>query len=296
MILNKDIIKELAQTAVDAALKAGAFIESNLSKEVKVENKQGGDSLASQVVTEVDLKSQEIILGMLNPTFSAYDIALLTEEFEDDGSRLEKDYFWCIDPIDGTLPFIDRTSGFAVSIALVDKHGTPHIGVVYDPYDKNLYHAIKGEGAFSNNNEWEQTVKSNSDCFTWVMDRSFVNYFRYEELLADIKEMTSRLGYKELKLIQHGGAVMNAMWTLKSIDGCYFKFPKPKKGGGCLWDYSATTCIYNELKAHVSDFDNKPLELNRTESYFMNHKGVMFTTSNTVAEELQKIHLKYKNV
>ena len=52
-----------------------------------------------------------------------YDLALLTEELEDDGSRHVKDYFWCIDPIDGTLPFTQKKPGYGVSIALVARDG-----------------------------------------------------------------------------------------------------------------------------------------------------------------------------
>ena len=48
-----------------------------------------------------------------------YDLALLTEESEDDRSCFEKDYFWCIDPLDGTLPFTRNEAGYSVSIGLV---------------------------------------------------------------------------------------------------------------------------------------------------------------------------------
>ena len=50
---------------------------------------------------------------------------VLTEETEDDGGRLRADYFWCVDPLDGTLPFIEGRPGSAVSIALIARDGTP---------------------------------------------------------------------------------------------------------------------------------------------------------------------------
>ena len=52
--------------------------------------------------------------------------------------RLELNYFWCIDPLDGTLPFIEGKVGYAVSIGLVSRDGTPLIGVVCDPYHQTL--------------------------------------------------------------------------------------------------------------------------------------------------------------
>ena len=84
----------------------------------------------------------------LLPTCKTYNLGLLTEEQEDDNSRFDKDFFWCIDPIDGTLAFIKKQAGFSVSIALIAKDGTPQIGVVYDPTKDNLYYAIKDNGVF----------------------------------------------------------------------------------------------------------------------------------------------------
>lgn len=38
--------------------------------------------------------------------------------------------------------------------------------------------------------------------------------------------------YDGLKIIQQGGAAMNACWVLEQEPACYFKFPKPEAGGG----------------------------------------------------------------
>ncbi|MGA1622751.1 MAG: Sll0314/Alr1548 family TPR repeat-containing protein, partial [Synechocystis sp.] len=54
-----------------------------------------------------------------------YDLAMLGEESVDDKQRLHKPAFWCIDPLDGTLAFIRRQTGFNVSVGLVNRDGTP---------------------------------------------------------------------------------------------------------------------------------------------------------------------------
>ena len=87
----------LTQKAVQAAIDAGQLISSYRDTEVDVLKKDSGSTLASQVVTEVDRKSQEVILEVLLPTCDELDIALLAEEDEDDRGRLESAYFWCID-------------------------------------------------------------------------------------------------------------------------------------------------------------------------------------------------------
>ena len=140
-------LSQLNNIAIKAALSAGKVIQKYMNDDVKVEKKEGGASYASQVVTAVDLECEKVILSHLLPTCDEFDVALLSEETEDDGSRLEEDFFWCIDPMDGTLAFINKQPGFSVSIALVAKDGTPYIGVVFDPSTDTLYYAIKGNGA-----------------------------------------------------------------------------------------------------------------------------------------------------
>jgi len=110
-MLSSAILLELADAATGAALEAGKLITSYREREVKVLHKEAGDTLASQVVTEVDELSQQLILQALAPSTERYDLALLTEESEDDGSRFVQDAFWCIDPMDGTLPFTQGIPG-----------------------------------------------------------------------------------------------------------------------------------------------------------------------------------------
>ena len=131
----------LTKQAVQAAREAGGIIRSHQDIEVDVLHKEGGHSYASQVVTEVDRKAQDAILQVIESSCEEFDLAVLTEESEDDGGRLEKNAFWCIDPMDGTLPFIRKEPGYSVSIALVARDGSPQIGVVFDPVHDILWQA-----------------------------------------------------------------------------------------------------------------------------------------------------------
>lgn len=291
MLLSTINLNDLCKTAIEAAKKAGQLINEYADKNVTVQNKEGADSLASQVVTEVDLKAQDIILKVLSPTISKYDLALLTEESVDDKSRLVKDYFWCIDPMDGTLAFTEKTPGYAVSIGLVSKTGEPQIGVVFDPLTKTLYHAIKGEGAFKNEMLWKPYLSSeNATTFTLFMDRSFIHNKNYEYVKVELDKFIKKNGLKELKIIKHAGAVLNACWVLENAPSCYFKFPKPKLGGGSLWDFAATACILKEARAFVSDCYGNSLDLNRSESTFMNYKGALFTSSEEIRDVIVKLN------
>ena len=82
---------------------------------------------------------------------------------------------------------------------------------------------------------------------------------------------------------------MNACWVLENQPACYFKFPKSQEGGGSLWDFAATACLFHELDAIATDFYGQLLDLNRVESTFMNHRGVLFTTEQVLVEEIKSV-------
>lgn len=264
----------LTNIAKEAALSAGKIIQQSMNQEVVVMHKKEGVSYAAQVVTEVDHACEKAILAHLLPTCEAFDLALLSEETEDDGSRFQKDFFWCIDPMDGTLPFINKRPGFSVSIALVGRNSTPYIGVVFDPSTETLYHAIKGEGAFKNNRPW--VIKPVNNHFTYVTDRKLKDTPRVVEIEKLLKEKSIELGLSELKEMDGAGSVLNAILVLENGPACMLKFPKKEKGGGSIWDFAATTCIYNELGLPATNFAEGKLNLNRKDSTFMNHQGVYF--------------------
>ena len=280
-------LEALTREASQAALEAGEIIRSHQNRDVDVLHKEGGDTYASQVVTEVDRKAQDAILQVLGPTCEELDLAVLTEESEDDHGRLEKDFFWCIDPMDGTLPFIRREPGYSVSIGLVAKDGSPRIGVVYDPVHDVLWQATKGEGILRNGEPWTLDVSSEELTFTY--DRSFADHPERDRVLQELEDYAHSIGLKKLVATQFGGAVINACHALENGPGCHFKFAKPQEGGGSLWDYAATACLFEEAGAVVSDVHGQPLDLNRSDSTFMNHRGAVYATDENLAQRIREI-------
>jgi len=265
---------QLNKTAIKAALSAGKVIQQYMNVDVLVEKKRGGASYASQVVTAVDLKCEAAIFSHLLPTLNEFGLALLSEETDDDGSRFGKDFFWCIDPMDGTLAFINKQPGFSVSIALIAKDGTPYIGVVFDPSTDTLYHAIKGIGAYKNGIPWE--LKHRNDYLTYVTDRKLKDTPRAGEIEGFLNEKIEDLSLNGLKEIAGAGAVLNSIRVLENGPACMLKLPKKENGGGSLWDFAATACIYQELGLPATNFAGGRLDLNRKDSTFMNHQGVFY--------------------
>ncbi len=283
MTLNEQDLHTLCQLAIKAASAAGTMIATRTKEKLTVKNKLAGTSLASQVFTKVDIESECLIIEILEPSIGEYDLALLSEETPDDQQRFEKNYFWCIDPLDGTLPFIEQQNGYSVSIALVANNGTPVIGVIYDPTTSNLYHAIKGGGAYKNNVPW--LLKNIKKGVTLVCDRSFTKHAHYNAIKNKLKYATG----DQLKVINHGGAAMNAIWVLENAPAVYFKFPKKEQGGGSLWDYAASACIFKEMNAPATDFSGDKLNLNKPDSTFMNEEGIFYSSNSTLQEKIKSL-------
>ncbi len=266
---------KLQQVAVSASKEAGDIIMTHFKEEIQVAAKQGMSSYAAQVVTEVDKACEEAILKRLRSISEEYDLAILSEETEDDGSRLLKPYFWCIDPMDGTLAFIEKRDGFSVSIALVRKDGVPVLGVVYDPVSNTVYTAQKGKGVYKNG--MSIVLKKKNDYLTYVSDKKLRYHELPESVLKEIGVIQNQLNLDSSLMLSGGGSVINAIKVLEHRPALMFKFPKKEKGGGSLWDYAATACIFNELGLRATDFKGAPLDLNRRDSLFMNHNGVWFS-------------------
>jgi fructose-1,6-bisphosphatase/inositol monophosphatase family enzyme len=294
MRLSKNDLFLLGQCAISAACQAGHLIAAHAQRTVAIHTKDGGTSLAAQVVTEVDHLSQDIILRILRPTCELFDLALLSEESPDDGERLHKDFFWSIDPLDGTLPFIEAVPGYSVSIALVSQGGMPLIGVVYDPLTQTLYRTIRGQGTWRDEHPLTSAIRppSGTPTLTFITDKSFAQDPLYHDTLAELQRIATGLGYAGAVLKLQGGAAMNACQVLTSAPACYFKFPKPQIGGGSVWDYAATACLFQEIGAPVSDIEGKPLVLNPKGSTFMNHCGVLYGSDRAIADRMIQAYQK----
>jgi 3'(2'), 5'-bisphosphate nucleotidase len=132
------------QVAIELARAAGAVLLKHYYSPFLVEQKVNAlDEL--EEVTAADREANELIVSRLQVEFP--DDGILAEESTDSEHRLEKDRVWLIDPMDGTKNFIARDGDFAVQIGLAIG-GESVLGVVYQPTRKVLYRAVRGGGAW----------------------------------------------------------------------------------------------------------------------------------------------------
>ncbi len=294
MKLTETELECLCELAKTAARRAGVYVHSKAGQHGETRAKAAGDTPASQVVTEVDLESQRIILDVLSDSMSRYSLGLLTEESVDDESRLSSDYFWCVDPLDGTLSFVEGKPGYAVSIALVSKQGRSVIGVIYDPSKEAMYHAKTGSGAFREGTPLGPAQKSKEEPLYWLMDRSMKSVPNYSAVARGVEQIAQKAGLSGVVSIDYVGAALNASWVTQNPAAIYFKLPKATKGGGSFWDFAASSCLLEEWGQAATDIHGAALDLNRKDGTFMNEKGVIYSSTSELGEAVRQFYLAYK--
>jgi myo-inositol-1(or 4)-monophosphatase len=132
-----------------AVREAGTLASSYFKESPKAFTKADGSQ-----VSEADLA---VDAGLkLDLTTRRRDYGWLSEESPDDRSRLKYSRVWMIDPIDGTGAFLREIPEWTISAALVED-GVPVIGVVYNPEKDEFFHAIRGAGAFLNDQQIHTT-------------------------------------------------------------------------------------------------------------------------------------------
>lgn len=97
------------------------------------------------------------VVSLADREVEAFVKSRIAEAFPGDGFLGEESgtadastrVLWVVDPIDGTSCFLNGLHTWCLSLAVV-VDGEPVIGVVYDPNHQELFHALKGHGAWLN--------------------------------------------------------------------------------------------------------------------------------------------------
>ena len=114
----------------------------------EIENLQVSKKGPRDFVTKTDKRVEKILIDELSKSKKNY--SFITEET---GKILNKNknIFWLIDPIDGTINFLHGVPHFAISVAL-EVDGEIVIGLIFDPIKNEIFYAEKNNGSYVNNN------------------------------------------------------------------------------------------------------------------------------------------------
>jgi len=227
--------RAVLELAVGLARKAGALQRQRLDSDLHIATK----SSSVDLVTDVDRASEAIIVEGIQRARPAD--AILAEE---GGGRDAPDasWRWVIDPLDGTTNYAHGYPCFCVSIG-VEWEGAPDVGVVYDPMRDELFHAIRGEGAFRNGHRIR--VSREADLGRSLLATGF-SYDRHQRAGDGLGSFAAFLR-RARGLRRDGSAAMDlAAVACGRFDGYWEWRLKP-------WDVAAGLLLVEEAGGRTSD-------------------------------------------
>ena len=221
------------QDIVKIAKDAGKAIMEIYNQDFGVEFKSDNTPL-----TIADRKANEIIVTALNQlpvnSFLQQNIPILSEEGRNVpyDERKNWEYFWLIDPLDGTKEFVKKNGEFTINIALIYKD-TPIIGVVYSPVLNVCYWAKRGEGAFKDGKKLPLKVNGQKDVYKIVASRSHMS--------SETKDFIEAIDTDKEKVIVSIGSSLKICLVAEGEANIY-----PRLGPTMEWDTAAAHAIVNE--------------------------------------------------
>lgn len=246
-------LQRLLDGAVALAKEAGERIMTIYTQDFSIVRKRDDSP-----VTEADMAAHAVIDDGLEALAPEYP--LLSEEsaaipFED---RARWEYYWLVDPLDGTREFIKHNGEFSVNIALIHEHRAI-LGVVYAPALSLCYYAAQGLGAFKQEADHAavpiQVQTKHRDKVIVAGSRSH----RGESL----DRFLANLG--DYELLRMGSALKSCLVAEGTAD-IY-----PRLGPTSEWDTAAAHCIVEEAGGRLTNLQMQDLPYNTKENLLNPH-------------------------
>lgn len=133
-------LQSIARDLKPLVLTAGEMIATAWDKHQFTSHLKDG----RDIVTDTDTEVEDYLRKSLYPVLP--QAGFIVEEGE---TKMNSEYNWTIDPIDGTKYFAAQVPLFFTQVALL-KNNEPVVSFIYNPVSKQLFHAVLGGGSFVN--------------------------------------------------------------------------------------------------------------------------------------------------
>ena len=237
-------MKQLTADICRLVRRCGSFIKNADRSDMDVSSKEGKGNF----VTNYDKKVQEMLReGLLK---LVPDAGFIGEEGEQEQFS-DKGRFFIVDPIDGTTNFIRDRRCSCISVALAED-GEIVLGVVYDPYHREMFRAEKGKGAYLGRRRLSVSPLSLKDGLV---------LFGSTPYLEDLCRETFRLAYAYTRragdIRRSGSAALELCSIAAGKAELFFELRLSP------WDYAAGSLILTEAGGLISDINGAPLRFDR---------------------------------
>lgn len=230
----------LLQKIMDIVEEAGNILLCATDIEESVEEKSG----RANFVTLYDKKVQDFLFEKLAEVLPE---AVFIGEEQEEHAALPDGYAFIIDPIDGTTNFMKGYRTSCVSVGLV-KAGKPEIGVVYNPYQKEMFWAKKGEGAFCNGRKLRVSSHALSEGVVLVGTSPY-----NEELSKKSFAWAYELFIRSLDIRRSGSAALDLCSLAAGRAEFYFELLLSP------WDFAAGALILEEAGGKIFTAEGREL-------------------------------------
>ena len=218
-------------------------------------------------VTEVDLYVQNIISTRLLKEFP--HIQFMGEEQDNSNPDPEKP-LWILDPVDGTSNLIHDMKMSVISLALVEQ-GKAVAGVIYQPYNRELFSAAKGMGAFLNGEPISVSKPETLSASIIALGTSPYHH----ELGEQTFDAAKRVFMASMDIRRSGAAAMDLAYIAAGrLDGMFELLLQP-------WDVAAGQILVEEAGGKVTTLQGTPLGLMEGSS--------VLVSNGKIHEELKRI-------
>jgi len=235
-------LRMLKHVLMKAAEEAAGIMKEYSEKTFAISNKEGINNL----VTEVDHKCEAVIFDIIKKNYPGHHI--LSEE---SGELIQdSNYKWIIDPIDGTVNFVNRIPVCCVSIG-VEVNSKMEMGVVYNPFINEFFFAQRGYGATLNNQRIY--VSKTSELAKSCLATGFP--YTYLDIPNGPLEVFSKFIRKGVPVRRLGSAAIDMCYVAA---GRFDAFYEHKLNA---WDSAAGFLIIEEAGGKVTDLKGDPYDL-----------------------------------
>lgn len=257
--------EEYLNFAKDIAKKAKEIMLKYFNGEKEISYKDD-----NTIVTKADKEINEYLIKKVKETYPNHSVDGEEEKYGN------SEWKWICDPIDGTAMYARGIPVSVFSLALVI-NGEPELGLVYDPFTDSTYTAIKGKGAYKNN---QKISVNNSNLDN---NKCFCNFDVWPSAEYDIFDVVKELG-KKVWFVDLG-SVIRASMCVANGEFCFTIFPGTI---GKYCDLAAVKVIVEEAGGKVTDlFGNNQM-------YDKNINGAIISNNITHSEVVNTIK-KYLN-
>ncbi|KYG31441.1 inositol monophosphatase family protein [Priestia endophytica] len=251
----EDFWENIYTYATSWVKEAGEMIKDSFSKELLIETKSNPNDL----VTNMDKDVETFLYEKIQETFPTHRI--VGEEGHGTDVTSAEGVLWVIDPIDGTMNFVHQQRNFAISIGIFE-NGVGKIGLIYDVMHDELYHTIRGNGAYMNDIKLPMLTESPvkeailSLNATWVTDNHRIDPAVLSPLVKDVRG-TRSYGSAALELAYIAAGRLDGYITMRLAP----------------WDFAGGLVLIEEVGGVVTNVYGEELNILEKNSVFAGEKA-----------------------